>query len=329
MQLSTSKNRKWENEAPFGFGGCLPVVHVHAGIEERGSSCAKKQQSRAPSWSWPFSPDFQVWTARGDHRIVRDKFKNSAVYEKLSGNSENHRQIRGKRARNDDHAESWPQCERDGHKRMVAWSHGRPSWSQSERTLSKIDAFSNHWRYLKVLYGRLSRMSPAVMRAVYFDLTEDATASTGCSPDVRGSAHEVVHQESFLRSAPTCGTWTRIHNKIWNGCATLLYNVWWVLSSKPWPKFFGPKKFWVDRPTLPFSRWRPETGNFLVWPCKKFYHKRIFSELGACPGSNETKGNSTCKEKIQKITKNTKIPKKIVTTEKFMRLIYNSIMWFV
>ena len=33
------KHRKWENEAPFGFGGCLPVVHVHAGIEDRGSSC--------------------------------------------------------------------------------------------------------------------------------------------------------------------------------------------------------------------------------------------------------------------------------------------------
>lgn len=33
-------------------------------------------------------------------------------------------------------------------------------------------------------YGRLSGMSPAVMRAVYFDLTGDATASTGCSPDV-------------------------------------------------------------------------------------------------------------------------------------------------
>ena len=40
------------------------------------------------------------------HRIARGKFKNSAAYEKLSGNLENHRQIRGKRARNDDHAES-------------------------------------------------------------------------------------------------------------------------------------------------------------------------------------------------------------------------------
>ena len=168
-------------------------------------------------------------------------------------------------------------------------------------------------------------MSPAVMRAVYFDLTEDATASTGCSPEVRGSTHEVVHQESFLRSAPTCGTWTRIHNKIWNGCATLWFNVWWVLSRKPWPTFLVQKNFELtDRPCL-FSRWRPETGNFLVWPCKKFYHKRIFSELGACPGSNESKGNSTCKEEIQKKYKNTK---KIVTTEKFMRLIYNSIMWY-
>ena len=40
------------------------------------------------------------------HRIVRGKFKNSAAYEKLSGNLLNHRQIRGKRAQNDDHAES-------------------------------------------------------------------------------------------------------------------------------------------------------------------------------------------------------------------------------
>ena len=30
------------------------------------------------------------------HRIVKGKFKNSAAYEKLSGNLENHRQIRGK-----------------------------------------------------------------------------------------------------------------------------------------------------------------------------------------------------------------------------------------
>ena len=70
------------------------------------------------------------------HRTARGKFQNSAAYETLSGNLENHRQIRGKRAQNDDHAESWPQCERDGHKRLAAWSHGRPSWSQSERTLS-------------------------------------------------------------------------------------------------------------------------------------------------------------------------------------------------
>ena len=42
-------------------------------------------------------------------------------------------------------------------------------------------------------HGRLSKMSPVVMRAIYFDLTDDATASTGCNPDVRGSAHEVVH----------------------------------------------------------------------------------------------------------------------------------------
>ena len=96
-------------------------------------------------------------------------------------------------------------------------------WLQLSRSplqvlVSKIDAFSNHWRYLPVLYGRLSRMSPAVMRAVYFDLTEDETDTTGCSPDVHGSAHEVVHQESFLRSAPTCGTWTRIHNKIASRC---------------------------------------------------------------------------------------------------------------
>ena len=33
-------------------------------------------------------------------------------------------------------------------------------------------------------YGRLSGMSPAVMRAIYFDLTEGATASTGCSRNV-------------------------------------------------------------------------------------------------------------------------------------------------
>ena len=157
-------------------------------------------------------------------------------------------------------------------------------------------------------------MSPAVMRAVYFDLTEDATASTGCSPDVCGSTHEVVHQESFLRSAPTCGIWTRIHNKIWNGCATLWFNVWWVLSSKPWPKFFGPRKFWVDRPTLPFFSLATGNRNFLVWPCKKFYHKRIFSELGACPGSNETKGNSTCKEEIQK---------KIQKIQKYQKNRYN------
>ena len=56
------------------------------------------------------------------HRIVRGKFKNSAAYEKLPGNLENHRQIRGKRAQNDNHAWSWSQCERDGHKRMAAWS---------------------------------------------------------------------------------------------------------------------------------------------------------------------------------------------------------------
>ena len=42
-------------------------------------------------------------------------------------------------------------------------------------------------------FGRLSRMSPAVMRAISFDLTEYATASTGCNLDVRGSAHEFVH----------------------------------------------------------------------------------------------------------------------------------------
>ena len=83
---------------------------------------------------------------------------------------------------------------------------------------------------------------------------------------------------------------------------------YWVVSHGQ--NFLVQKNFELnERPCL-FSRWRPETGNFLVWPCKKFYHKRIFSELGACPGSNESKGNSTCKEEIQKNTKNTKIPKK-------------------
>ena len=38
------------------------------------------------------------------HRIVKGKFENSAAFEKLSGNLENYRQIRGKRAQNDNHA---------------------------------------------------------------------------------------------------------------------------------------------------------------------------------------------------------------------------------
>ena len=38
-----------------------------------------------------------------------------------------------------------------------------------------------------------------------------------------------------------------------------------------------------------------KAGNNVVFICKKFYHERILSELGACPGSNETKGNSTYK----------------------------------
>ena len=36
-----------------------------------------------------------------------------------------------------------------------------------------------------------------------------------------------------------------------------------------------------------------KAGNNVV--CKKFYHERILSELGACPGRNETKGTSTYK----------------------------------
>ena len=32
-----------------------------------------------------------------------------------------------------------------------------------------------------------------------------------------------------------------------------------------------------------------KAGNNVVFICKKFYHERILSELGACPGSNETK----------------------------------------
>ena len=38
-----------------------------------------------------------------------------------------------------------------------------------------------------------------------------------------------------------------------------------------------------------------KSGNNVVFICKKFYHERILRELGARPGSNETKGNSTYK----------------------------------
>ena len=38
-----------------------------------------------------------------------------------------------------------------------------------------------------------------------------------------------------------------------------------------------------------------KAGNNIVFICKKFYHERILSELGACPGSDDPKGNSTYK----------------------------------
>ena len=39
-------------------------------------------------------------------------------------------------------------------------------------------------------------------------------------------------------------------SRIWNRCAALLFNVWWVLSSQPWPKFQSPKKI-LNQPTDP------------------------------------------------------------------------------
>ena len=136
MQLSTSKT---ENGKTKHHSGSEDVCRSYMYMPE--SKSVVQVVRRNSSLELPVGHDLFHLTFKSEqhaetHRIVRDKFKNSAAYEKLSGNSENHRQIRGKRARNDDHAESWPQCERDGHKRMVAWSHGRPSWSQSERTLS-------------------------------------------------------------------------------------------------------------------------------------------------------------------------------------------------
>ena len=127
----------------------------------------------------------------------------------------------------------------------------------------------------------------------------------------RPAAHEHVYTIKSEMGVPHCGSTS---------------GGYWVVSHGQ--NFLVQENFELtDRPCL-ISRWRPETGIFLAWPCKKFYHKRIFSELGACPGSNETKGNSTCKEEIQKKIQKYKNTKKIVTTEKFMRLIYNSIMWY-
>ena len=137
MQLSTSKT---ENGKTKHRSGSEDVCRSYMYMPE--SKSVVQVVRRNSSLELPVGHDLFHLTFKSEqhaetHRIVRDKFKNSAAYEKLSGNSENHRQIRGKRAWNDDHAESWPQCERDGHKRMAAWSHGRPSWSQSERTLRR------------------------------------------------------------------------------------------------------------------------------------------------------------------------------------------------
>ena len=181
-----------ENKAPFGFGGCLSVVHLHAGVEERASGSAKpwktvsqlvmtfkvennsfeltrifKESFRDQRWaweesvraekrdrdaereketfrrqrhhqSWPCSPDFQAWTVCG-HAPDREGpsaprcMKNSPqAWRPIVKIAEKRAQTTTMLGRDRS------TCERDGHKRIVAWSHGRASCSQSERTLMLV-----------------------------------------------------------------------------------------------------------------------------------------------------------------------------------------------
>ena len=106
MQLSTSKT---ENGKTKHRSGSEDVCRSYMYMPE--SKSVVQVVRRNSSLELPVGHDLFHLTFKSEqhaetHRIVRDKFKNSAACEKLSGNSENHRQIRGKRAQNDDHAES-------------------------------------------------------------------------------------------------------------------------------------------------------------------------------------------------------------------------------
>ena len=62
-----------------------------------------------------------------------------------------------------------------------------------------------------------------------------------------------------------------------------LFNGWWVLSSWPWPKFSGPKKFWTDQPTprpalFHLGDW--EQKIFLVRPYEEYLeHLKFISSM--------------------------------------------------
>ena len=127
-----------------------------------GSGCTVtwRIEGRSTSWSWPFhltlKPDYQAEI----HRSVGGKFKSSSTFKELSGNLENVRQVRRKRAQkfNDGHALWW----RSVSKRpsyFVGW-HGRPSWSQSDRTLTErtyqaVFSYARWWSSRRPLLAAL------------------------------------------------------------------------------------------------------------------------------------------------------------------------------
>ena len=86
----------------------------------------------------------------------------------------------------------------------------------------------------------------------------------------------VITDHWLIHVWPGLTSWlpaTLEHDKsiIWNaGCATLLFSIWWVLSTSHGQNFKGQKNFWTDLPTLSSSSLA--TGNRKYFWCSlKFY----------------------------------------------------------